>query len=117
MKFLWIILGLVSLAIGVIGIFLPLIPTVPLVLLAAICFARSSERLHRWLLSHKIFGPMIHDWQANGAIRPKAKTMATLSVAIVFGISVYLSLPTHVLIIQAVTLGCVLVFIWTRPNS
>jgi uncharacterized membrane protein YbaN (DUF454 family) len=60
---------------------------------------------------------MISDWNENGAIRPNAKKMATVSIAIVFGISLILGLPTKVLVIQAVTLTCVLVFIWSRPSS
>jgi uncharacterized membrane protein YbaN (DUF454 family) len=117
MRFVWILFGFTALGVGVLGIFLPLVPTVPLVLLAAFCFAKSSERLHKWLTGHKTFGPMISDWNENGAIRPNAKKMATMSIAIVFGISLILGLPTKVLVIQAVTLTCVLVFIWSRPSS
>ena len=62
MRFVWILFGFIALGIGVLGIFLPLVPTVPLVLLAAFCFAKSSERLHKWLTGHKTFGPMISDW-------------------------------------------------------
>lgn len=117
MRLIWLICGLTTLGLALIGAVLPLLPTVPFLLLSAFCFARSSERLYHWLLSHKTFGPMISDWQSSGAIRPSAKKMATLSVAIVFGISLILSLPIKVLLIQAVTLGCVMIFIWTRPNS
>lgn len=117
MRFVWILFGFTALGVGVLGIFLPLVPTVPLVLLAAFCFAKSSERLHKWLTGHKTFGPMIADWNESGAIRPNAKKMATVSIAIVFGISLILGLPTKVLVIQAVTLTCVLVFIWSRPSS
>lgn len=102
---------------ALIGVLLPLIPTVPFLLLAAFFFARSSTRLHHWLLSHQTFGPMIEDWQVHGAIRPGAKKAATLSVAAVFLISLMMQLPSHVLMIQAVTLGCVMIFIWTRPNG
>ena len=117
MRFVWILFGFTALGVGVLGIFLPLVPTVPLVLLAAFCFAKSSERLHKWLTGHKTFGPMISDWNENGAILPNAKKMATVSIAIVFGISLIFGLPTKVLVIQAVTLTCVLVFIWSRPSS
>ena len=117
MRLIWLICGLTTLGLAVIGVVLPLLPTVPFLLLSAFCFARSSERLHQWLLNHKTFGPMIQDWQSSGSIHPRAKKMATLSVAIVFGISLFLALPIYVLLIQAVTLGCVLIFIWTRPNS
>lgn len=115
MRILWASLGLLSLALGAIGIVLPLLPTVPFLLLAAFCFARSSERMHRWLIEHRHFGPHILDWQRSGAIRPGAKRAATLSVALVYGLSVVMGLAPHLLVIQGLTLGAVLLFIWTRP--
>ncbi|WP_170606485.1 YbaN family protein [Ruegeria arenilitoris] len=117
MQFLWAGLGLICVAIAIIGIVLPLLPTVPFLLLAAFFFARSSSRLHNWLITHRTFGPMILDWQTSGSIRPGAKKAATISVIAVFGLSVLFSVPPHFLIIQALTLGGVMIFIWTRPNG
>jgi len=116
MRLFWIISGCIALAIGFVGVFLPLVPTVPLVLLAAFCFARSSDRLHSWLINHALFGPMISDWRSRGAIRRRAKYMATVSIGIVFSASILFGAPQFVIIIQFVVLGCVLMFIWTRPN-
>ena len=62
-RVLWVSLGIIALGVGIIGIFVPGLPTVPLVLAAAACFYRGSERLHRWLCEHKIFGPQIKDWE------------------------------------------------------
>ncbi len=117
MRFVWLVGGLLALGCGLVGVVLPLLPTVPFLLLAAFCFARSSERLHNWLLSHKSFGPMIEDWNRNGAIRPSAKKASTVSIALVFGISLAFGVKTTVLAIQAVVLSAVLFFIWTRPNG
>ena len=117
MQYLWAFLGLICVALAVVGVVLPLLPTVPFLLLAAFFFARSSERLHNWLLSHPTLGPPIEDWQARGAINPAAKRLATISIVVVFGISLALGLKTTVLIIQAVVLSCVLLFIWTRPSA
>ncbi len=117
MRTLWLICGLTCVALAVVGVVLPLLPTVPFLLLAAFCFARSSERMHNWLLSHKTFGPMIQDWNSSGAIRLPAKRAATLSILLVFGISVVLGVKTTVIVIQMVVLSAVLFFIWTRPNS
>lgn len=117
MQYLWAALGLISVGLAVVGIVLPLLPTVPFLLLAAFFFARSSSRLHTWLITHRTFGPMILDWQTSGAIRPAAKKAATVSIAAVFGLSVLISVPPHVLIIQAVVLSCVMIFIWTRPSG
>lgn len=117
MRFVWTVLGLICVAIGLIGIVLPLVPTVPLMILAAFFFAKSSERLHNWLITHPTFGPSIVDWQEHGAIHPKGKKIATASIAIVFLISLILGLRPLILIIQGVTLCAVLLFIWSRPNS
>lgn len=117
MQYLWAAFGLICVGLAVVGIVVPLLPTVPFLLLAAFFFARSSSRLHNWLMTHRTFGPLILDWQTAGTIRPNAKKAATFSVAAVFGLSVLLSLPDFVLIIQAVVLGAVLAFIWTRPSG
>ena len=116
MRPIWFLLGMIALGCGLAGVVLPLVPTVPFLLLAAFFFARSSERMHAWLLSHRTFGPMIEDWTRSGAIRPTAKRLATLSIAAVFLLSLALGLRPLIVGIQAVTLGCVLIFIWTRPN-
>jgi len=99
------------------GTVLPLLPTVPFLLLATFFFARSSERLHNWLITHPTFGPPIADWQSHGAIRRGAKKLATLSIAAAFGLSLLLGVKTWLLVLQAGILGCVLVFIWTRPEA
>lgn len=117
MRVFWALSGSLSLILGLIGIVLPFLPTVPFVLLAAFCFARSSPAAHRWLTTHRIFGPMIDDWAREGAINPRAKKAATLSIAAVFGISIALGVPALAIGIQAVVLGCVLLFIWTRPDG
>ena len=64
---LLIALGWLSVAIGIAGIFLPLVPTVPLLLLAAWCFTRSSQRAHRWLFNHPKLGPVVRQWAARPA--------------------------------------------------
>ncbi|MBY6154949.1 YbaN family protein [Vannielia litorea] len=117
MRALWGLAGSIALLLGLLGVLLPLLPTVPFVLLAAFCFARSSDRLHRWLVSHRSFGPMIENWQSEGAISRSAKIAATLSVAMVFSISVGFQLASEILIIQGVTLSFVMLFIWTRPEA
>ncbi|WP_438990207.1 YbaN family protein [Lentibacter sp.] len=116
MRLLWLFFGLMALGAGLIGVVLPLVPTVPFLLLAAFCFARSSERLHDWLVTHQRLGPSITDWQERGAISKRAKRMATVSIVAVFLLSVVMGLKFALLAIQAVTLGCVLLFIWSRPN-
>jgi len=77
----WTAAGLTSLALGIVGIFLPLLPTTPFVLLAAFCFSRGSERVETWLLTHPRFGPMVADWRARRAVPRRAKQLAWATMA------------------------------------
>ncbi len=110
-----ILIGVVSLALGALGVFLPLLPTTPFVLLAAFAFANSSERLHQWLLDHNVFGPLIADWRSHGAIGRRTKIVSLVSMAAIVGISLLLAVPTHVIVVQAVVLTASAIFIVTRP--
>ena len=82
--------GFVFLGLGVLGVVLPVLPTTPFVLLAAACFARSSERFYRWLLEHRTFGPLVREWRQHRSIPYRVKLLAiammasTLAVSIVF---------------------------------
>ena len=67
---LFLTLGYVSLGLGIIGLLLPVLPTTPFILLAAFAFSKSSEKLHGWLLNHRLYGPLITNWQRHGVIRP-----------------------------------------------
>lgn len=113
---LWGIAGGLALALGLVGVVLPLLPTVPFLLLAAFCFARSSNRLHDWLVTHPKLGAPIRDWDRSGSISPAAKRLATVSIAAAFGVSLALGLRPLILLVQGLTLAAVLVFIWTRPD-
>lgn len=116
MRVLWALLGVISLGLGIAGVALPLLPTVPFILLAAFCFARSSQRMHDWLTEHQRFGPIIRDWRENGAISPRVKRISTISIFAVFALSLVLGVRPLVLGIQALVLSAVLIFIWSRPN-
>ncbi len=80
-RFLYLGLGFASLALGAAGVVLPLLPTVPFVLLAAFFFARSSPRLEARLLDHPRFGPHIRAWRERGAIGPAGKRAAMFAFA------------------------------------
>jgi uncharacterized membrane protein YbaN (DUF454 family) len=74
--------GGTSLLLGIAGIFLPLLPTTPFVLLAAACFSRGSTRCEAWLLVHPRFGPMVRDWRQHRAVPLRAKQLALVMMAI-----------------------------------
>lgn len=87
-RLLLLILGWLSLITGIIGAFLPLLPTTPLVLLAAWCFSKSSERFHTWLIEHKYFGPIVRDWQSADGIPRRARNRAIIFMWIGMAISI-----------------------------
>lgn len=73
---LFLISGGIFLVIGIAGIFLPLIPTTPFILLTALCWAKSSDRFHAWLLENRYFGSIIQNWEQNRIIPLKVKWLA-----------------------------------------
>ena len=113
----WGMAGFSSLGLGVAGIPLPLLPTTPFLLLAAFCFARSSQRWHDWLVDHKHFGPPIKDWRAHGAIPLRAKIIASVMMVGAFLAAFAVGAPATALIAQLIILPLVALFIWTRPGG
>ena len=101
---LWFLLGTIFLGLGSIGIFLPLLPTTPLVLLAAACYAKSSPKAHQRLLDNKYFGPMLRNWETNRCVKVRVKWIAVPMIILVGGSSVWFSIPDGWLKIIAVAL-------------
>ncbi|UTV28474.1 YbaN family protein [Photobacterium atrarenae] len=81
----WLCVGL-----GVIGIFLPLLPTTPFLLLASACFMRGSPRLSRWLHQHQHFGPILQNWHQHRAVSRLVKRRANITMVLSFLLSIYL---------------------------
>jgi len=85
-----IVAGFVSLAIGGIGVFVPLLPTTPLVLLAAYFFARSNRKYHSWLHNNRIFGATVRGWESEKALTIGEKWKMAITATVVIGISFFL---------------------------
>lgn len=92
MRILLTTLGFLSLALGVVGAFLPLLPTTPFVLLAGYLFSRSSPRMHNWIMSHPLFGKLIYDYRVEKAIPLHAKVVAIMMLWMSILSSVFLVL-------------------------
>ena len=86
---IYLTLGIVMLAIGIVGVWLPLIPTTGPVLLAAWCFARSSERFDQWMLNHRVFGPIVRDWRSGAGFTVRAKIIAVVALVVTFSVSIW----------------------------
>ena len=91
------ILGFLFLGAALVGVFLPLLPTTPFVLVATACFARSSEKWHRWMLQNATFGPMIRNWEEHRCIRCRLKVIAIISMVLVGGVSVFFAVDSTTL--------------------
>ncbi|MEI2685306.1 MAG: YbaN family protein [Cypionkella sp.] len=113
----WFAIGTVALALGIIGVVLPLLPTTPFVILAALAFGKSAPRFQKRLQNNAIFGPMITDWNSSGAIAPKYKLMAVSMMAIALLLAVMMGFATAVLIVQAICLLAAAAFVLSRPNG
>jgi len=84
---LLIVLGSLSFALGIVGIFLPLLPTTPFLLLTATCYANASPKFYNWLMNHSVFGPYIQDFRSKRGIPKRAKIKAISLIVICFAFS------------------------------
>jgi uncharacterized protein len=75
-RFLWLIGGHFCVALGIVGAFLPLLPTTPFLLLAAACYVRGSQRHYQWLMNNRLLGPILRDYQTKRGVTLKTKIVA-----------------------------------------
>lgn len=111
------VLAWISFILGIIGAFLPVLPTTPFMILSAFLFSKSSPRMHSWLTSLPYFGNAILEWESNKVIRPKAKATAIIVLWIVMGVSmIFAPISSNLKIMLAVIGISVTVFIATRKS-
>ena len=112
---LFLAAGVIAAALGSIGAFLPVLPTVPFLILAAFCFARSNPAWERRLLEHPRWGPSIRDWRERGAIVRKGKWGATVALVASAALALAtLAWPWTVLALVPMSMAAM--WIWTRPE-
>lgn len=96
LRYFFITIGFLSTALAVLGMFLPLLPTVPLLLLAAACFARSSERFYAWLVNHRRLGPIVCTYLNGGGVPLRAKVVTIVLLWVSIGFSLWMVEPMWV---------------------
>ena len=109
-------LAWVFLAIGVAGVFLPLVPGTLFLILAGACFTRSSPRFETWLLDHPHFGPPVRAWRETGVVPRKAKVFACISLALSWLILLATDAPAFVIAICLAVFVAVAIYLVTRPE-
>jgi len=110
--------GWLCVALGVIGAFLPIMPTTPFLILAAFFFSKGSTRLHHWLVTRPYVGPDILEWERHGVIRRRAKLWATAAILVLFANTlIFVPVAGWIKVIVSATGLAVLAFIWTRPSE
>ena len=119
-RYLFVVLGTIFLAIGIVGIFTPVLPTTPFLLLAAACYLRSSQRFHRWLLHNRVFGSYIRNYTEGRGIPLKVKLFTIALLWITIGISIWAVdnvIVTIVLLLVAVGVTLHIALIRAKKNK
>lgn len=116
-RWLLLVAGTACVALGLIGLFLPVLPTTPFMLLAAACYARASRRFYDWLLSNRTFGPMIHEWRKHRSIPYRTKIGAIVLMGVTLALSIVLFVEPQWLRVVLAILGIALaVWLYRLPS-
>jgi len=115
-RYLYIAAGWISLALGIIGVVTPILPTTPFILLSGYCFARGSERFHTWIMAHKYFGPMIRAFRDEKRIPLKAKVLATVMIVVTMTATALVVKKVFAIVGMASVGVAVVTYIWTFKN-
>jgi hypothetical protein len=116
-KFLWKVLGFISLGFAYIGVVTPGIPYSPFVVFSTYCFAKSSPRMHAWIMAHKIFGPFINNWNQRRVFPLRLKFFMLASMSLSLVLMAVGNVPQRGIIYTAIFMACVAVWAWRYPSS
>jgi hypothetical protein len=117
LRALLVVVGTAALGLGVLGIFVPVLPTTPFLLVAAACYARSSDRLYAWLLGQPSLGRIVSEWRRSRALPAGVKPRALLVVAVTFASSILLVDSLALRIGLAVVALVLTWFLWRIPEA
>jgi uncharacterized membrane protein YbaN (DUF454 family) len=115
-RILWLILGWFCVAIGIAGLILPLLPGVPVLLIALWAFSKSSKRFHDWLYTHKVYGPPLRAWHQHRVITPRAKMAAAGGMTVAVAILVATGASTILIVVVACVMASCAAYVLTRPS-
>ena len=117
----WCLQGIAGLfvVLGVVGLFLPVMPTVPFLVVAAWCASRSSPRFHRWLLNHPRFGHLLRDWYEAGLVPRRAKWITTVMMTGSSCMMLYVATDRWLPAVWALItcMAFILLWLWRRPEQ
>ena len=115
-KVLWTVIGFISLGMAYVGLITPGIPYSCFVVFAAYCFSKGSERLHKWIYNHKIFGPFLTNWSEKRVFPTKMKffMLAMMSTSLII---MSFTVPVRGVVYTAMFMCCVAVWAWRWPGS
>ncbi len=114
-RWLWWLATWCALALAALGVLLPGLPTVPFVLVAAFCASRGSPRMRRWLETHARFGPMIRDWEREGAVSRRAKRLALSMMLLCSALLAWVASMLGWLL-ASLCMAVVAIWLWRRPE-
>lgn len=116
LRIIWFAIGALALSLGVIGAVLPFLPTTPFVILAAFAFGKSSPALQARLERSRMFGGVIADWRANGAIAPRYKAISVVMMLGALALGLASSMPLAAKIAQGFIMAAAATYVLSRPN-
>lgn len=116
-RYLWLALGFISLGVAYLGVILPGLPYSPFIVFAAYCFAKSSPRMHAWIMNHRIFGPFITNWNQKRVFPLKLKFFMLASMSVSLALMYTGNVPMRGIIYTAVFMALVAIWAWRFPST
>jgi len=116
-RYFWMLLGFISLGVAYLGVILPGLPYSPFIVFAAYCFAKSSPRMHNWIMNHKLFGPFINNWNQKRVFPLKLKFFMLASMSVSLALMYTGNVPLRGIIYTALFMALVAVWAWRFPST